>query len=154
MKHLDKVFVIIAIIIVGIVLVYGPWEKSVIGIIFEPFIEPDWEKIIEHDLVKSSVIISMTEKNGSTCLVEAAKIHDIINHSYFVKSNEFGEKINYNNSTNVITIPCNELQGDESRLHVWYVVKEAPEHAEKYKYFITAPEETGIEKGEYSQLEN
>ncbi len=146
MKHLDKVFVIIAIILVGIILVYGPWEKSIIGIIFEPFIEPNWEKILEHHLVKSSTILSMIEKNGSTCLVEAAKIDNIINHPYFVNANEFSEKINYNNSTNVITIPCHELHGDESRLHVWYVVKEAPEHAGKYKYFITAVEETGIEK--------
>jgi len=148
MKHLDKLFVLIAVILVGIVFAYGPWEKSYVGVIFEPFIEPDWENIHPLYLVKSSTIITMIEKNGNDCLVEGAKIWDIMNHPYFLKVNEFGEKINYNNSTNVITIPCQELQGDESRLHVWYITEEAPKDAGKYKYFITAVEKTGTEKEE------
>ena len=146
MKHLDKVFVLIAAILVVIVFVYGPWEKSYVGVIFDPFIKPDWEKIQEHHLIKSSTILTMIEKNGNDCLVEGAKILDIINHPYFLKANEFGKKINFKNTTNIITIPCQELQGDESRLHVWFVAEEAPEHAGKYKYFITAVDETVEDK--------
>jgi len=138
MKHLDKVFVLIAAILVVIVFVYGPWEKSYVGVILDPIIEPDWEKIQEQHLIKSSTMLTMIENNGNDCLVEGAKISDIINHPYFLNANEFGKKINFKNNTNVITIPCHKLQGDESRLHVWFVAEEAPEHAGKYKYFITA----------------
>ena len=145
MRHLDKLFVIIGIILVGVIFFYGPWEKSIVGVIFEPFLEPNWEKIQEQHLIKSSTILTMMGKNGDDCLVEGTKIFDIVNHPYFLKANEFAKKINWNNSTNTITIPCQKLQGDESRLHVWYVAEEAPEHAGKYKYFITAVEETNIE---------
>ena len=138
MKHLDKVFVLIGAILVVIVFVFGPWEKSYVGVILDPIIEPDWEKIHPLYLVKSSTMLTLIEKNGNDCLVEGTKIWDIINHPYFLKANEFGKKINFKNTTNVITIPCHELQGDESRLHVWFVAEEAPEHAGKYKYFITA----------------
>jgi hypothetical protein len=41
MKHLDKLFVLIAAILVVTVFVYGPWEKSWVGVIFDPFIEPE-----------------------------------------------------------------------------------------------------------------
>ncbi len=138
MRHLDKVFVLIAAILVVIVFVYGPWEKSYVGVILDPIIEPDWGKIQEQHLIKSSTMLTMIENNGNDCLVEGAKISDIINHPYFLNANEFGKKINFKNTTNVITIPCHKLQGDESRLHVWFVAEEAPEHAGKYKYFITA----------------
>jgi len=138
MRHLDKVFVLIAAILVVIVFVYGPWEKSYVGVILDPIIKPDWGKIQEQHLIKSSTMLTMIENNGNDCLVEGAKISDIINHPYFLKANEFGKKINFKNTTNVITIPCHKLQGDESRLHVWFVAEEAPEHAGKYKYFITA----------------
>jgi len=146
MKHLDKVIVLIAAILVVIVFVFGPWEKSYVRVILDPIIEPDWEKIQEHHLIKSSTILIMIEKNGNDCLVEGAKIWDIINHPYFLKANEFGKKINFKNTTNVITIPCHELQGDESRLHVWFVAEEAPRDAGKYKYFITAVDETVEDK--------
>jgi len=146
MKYLDKVFVLIAAILVVIVFVFGPWEKSYVGVILDPIIEPDWEKIQEHHLIKSSTMLTVIEKNGNDCLVEGAKIWDIINHPYFLKANEFGKKINFKNTTNVITIPCQELQGDKSRLHVWFVTEEAPKDAGKYKYFITAVDETVEDK--------
>ncbi len=146
MKHLDKLFVVIASILVITVFVYGPWEKSYVGVILEPFLGPDWENIHPVHIVKSSTVITMVEKNGNDCLVKGAKIFDIMNNPYFVKSEEFAKKINYNNSSNIIILPCNEIQEDKSILHVWSVVEEAGKDAGKYKYFITAVEETGIEK--------
>ncbi len=146
MRHLDKVFVLIAAILVVIVFVFGPWEKSYVGVILDPIIEPDWEKIQEQHLIKSSTILTMIEKNGNDCLVEGAKIWDIMNHPHFLKAHEFGKKINFKNTTNVITIPFQEFQGDESILHVWFVAEEAPEDAGKYKYFITVVDETVEDK--------
>ena len=90
----------------------------------------------------------MIEKNGNDCLMDGGKMSDVLNHPHFLKADEFSKKINYNNSTNEITIPCQELQGDESRLHVWFVDQDSFESAGKYKYFITSVEETGIEEGE------
>jgi len=137
-KKFEKIFFVFIAILVIVVFIFGPWQESYLGILFDSFIEPNWEKIHPLYLVKSSTMLTLIEKNGNDCLVEGAKIWDIINHPYFLKANEFGKKINFKNATNVITIPCQELQGDESRLHVWFVTEEAPEDAGKYKYFIMA----------------
>ncbi len=66
----------------------------------------------------------------------------IIDHQYFVRSDELANKLQFDRENQTFILPCDELAGEKSRLNVWYVIPEAKKHAEKYEYFITEWEET------------
>lgn len=108
----------------------------------EQFTPVDWSEVKEREIVKNSIPIILLERNSENCLVTAEKFDYIINFSAFVRAEEMAKKLQYDRNGKTIILPCNELQGDKSRLNVWFVIKEAPKHATKYQYFITPWNET------------
>lgn len=131
--------IILGIIITGIVIVFLATDtsESIFMQSMEPFTAPDWDKVRERDIVKNSIPIELLEETNQGCIVTATKFYQIIDHSYFVKSEQLTKELKYDRENNTLIIPCELIQDEKSRLNVWYVVTESPKHAEKYEYFVT-----------------
>ncbi len=139
-----KILTIIAAVALGAAIVAGIYDEqsflqeSILGGILEQYAEPDWSQINERDIVKNSIPIHLVtgDENGS-CKVTAEHYNQIIEHSYFVKAEQLSEHLQYDATEKTLMIPCDQLMGDTSELHIWYVIAESIAHAEKYRYFIT-----------------
>ncbi len=139
-----KILTIIAASALGAVIIAGTYEQSflnesVLGGILKEYAEPDWSQINERDIVKNSIPIRLIDggdENGN-CNVTAEHYNQIIEHQYFVRADQLSDQLDYNAAEKTLTIPCDQLTGDTSELHIWYVIAEAQTHAEKYRYYIT-----------------
>ena len=90
------------------------------------------------DVVKNSIPIELLDTNGNSCTITGENFLMIANSPYFEKNHEVTEKLQYDAQEKTLIVPCEELQGEKSRLNVWYVVEESPTHSMKWEYFITA----------------
>jgi len=138
----QKIFVIVAIGLVIIGLFYSLNSESIFAKFLEQLSPPDWDEVKPRDIVKNSIPITLVEDIDGKCKVHGEKFDLIIDHQYFVRSNELAEKLKYDRENKTLITPCEELKGEKSRLNVWYVIPEAEKHATKYEYFITEWEET------------
>lgn len=135
----QKFFLVGSIIILIVALGYSlNTDETLVGdTIKEQFGDIDWSEVQEKDIVKSSIPIILLEQNVDGCLMYAHYFGSISAHNYFVKGDELAKKFKFDPETRQITVPCDELHGEQSRLNVWYVVAESRDHATKYEYFIT-----------------
>jgi hypothetical protein len=140
----QKIFVIVAVGLVIIGLFYSFNSDTVFSKFFEQFDPVDWDEVKPREIVKNSIPIILVEDIDGKCKVHGEKFDLLIDHQYFVRSNELAEKLQYDRENKTLIIPCEELQGEKSRLNVWYVIPEAEKHATKYEYFITEWEETPL----------
>lgn len=141
-KNQGRIF-FFGMIIVVIVLFFYIQDKDTLFTQFTTqFSDVNWDEMEEVNIVKNSVPIILLEDLGDYCIVYAKAFELIIDHQYFVRSGDLIRELNYDRENATITIACEMLQGEKSRLHVWYVLEEAEKHAEKYEYFITVWEET------------
>jgi hypothetical protein len=138
----QKIFVIVAVGLVIIGLFYSFNSDTVFSKFFEQFDPVDWDEVKPREIVKNSIPITIIEDVDGKCKVHGEKFDLIIDHQYFIRSNELAEKLQYDRENKTLIIPCEELVGEKSRLNVWYVILEAEKHATKYEYFITEWEET------------
>jgi len=136
-KLIEKIFVIIAGIGLLLVLLFVPISDSYLGLLFNAFSDPDWNKIPSLYLVKNSIPIILIESNDDVCLMNAQNFDTIISHKYFINSDDLVNVLNFDKIEKTITISCDELIDEKSRLNVWYIVEESPQHAGKFQYFIT-----------------
>ena len=136
-----KIFFILLPIII-VISIYFYSSDSIIGTIYEYSSAPIWDEVPDRNIVKNSIPIIYKEnlKNGD-CSVYAEKFDLIIEHDYFIRGEEFANKLNYDKEKNTLIISCDKLHGEKSRLNVWYILKESPKYPEKYEYFITQWEE-------------
>ncbi len=138
----QKIIFFILLPIVIVISFYFYSSDSITGTIYEYFSEPVWDEVLERNIVKNSIpIIYQANLNGGNCSVYAEKFDVIIEHKYFVRGEELADKLNYDKEKNTLIISCDKLDGEKSRLNVWYVLEESPKHPEKYEYFITKWEE-------------
>jgi hypothetical protein len=138
----QKIIFFIILPIVIVVSFYFYSSDSIIGTIYENYSEPMWDEIHERDIVKNSIpIIYQGNLKSGNCSVSAEKFFLIIEHEYFIRGEELADKLNYDKEDGTLIIPCDKLQGEKSRLNVWYVLEDSPKHPEKYEYFITPWEE-------------
>lgn len=136
-KKRDYVIVGVGMVAVISGLVFLDQSNSIFGKLIDKFEPVDWSEVRPRDVVKNSLPITLVESNGKTCTVEGKKFNLIIEHEYFVKSNDLAKELQYNEADSTIKLPCNQLKGEESELHVWYVTEESPKHPTKYQYFVT-----------------
>jgi len=108
----------------------------------EQLSDVNWNEVTQRNIVKNSIPIVLITDHGDQCIVDAGDFNLIIDHNYFERSGDLIRELNYDRENNVLTIACYMLQGEKSRLNVWYVVEESETHANKYEYFVTAWEET------------
>jgi hypothetical protein len=137
-KNIKKFGLLVAgSILVIYAVIFIPVEESYFGVILEIPSDPKWDEISPRYIVKNSIPITLMEKDGQNCLLDASNLDKIINHAYFVKGEEIASNLNYNSKDHTIMIPCEVLHGEKSRLEIWYVTEDSPNHAAKYQYFIT-----------------
>ena len=139
--------VALVIVIFSVSYYSGYLEYTVFRVLFDPFIEANWDEISERHIVKSSIPITVVEKQGNECVVSAYKFDVIVYHGFFTKGVELANKLSYDDEAQTIVLPCDEIPDEEkSRLSIWFAVPEAPKYAEKYKYFITPWEPTNPDR--------
>jgi len=136
-KKNDLMFLIAIGIVIILVLIYMPIEKSMFGVFLEQFSKVDWNEVKERNIVKNSIPIIFLEEKGSSCIVNADNFDLIISHEYFERSADLERELNYDSESETLLVSCDLLDGEKSRLHVWYALKESEKHATKYEYFIT-----------------
>lgn len=103
--------------------------------------EPDFSQVPPRNLVKNAIMISLLEEDGGSCRVLADGFEVMADHQYFVRSADLARELDYDANLKTLRLPCEELHGTESALHVWYVIPESPVHAKEYTYFVTGPDE-------------
>ena len=136
-KKNDLIFLIAIGIVVILVLMFTPIEKSMFGVFLEQFSKVDWNEVKERNIVKNSIPIIMLEEKGSNCIVNADNFDIIISHEYFERSADLERELSYDSENETLLVSCDLLDGEKSRLHVWYALIESEKHATKYEYFIT-----------------
>ena len=132
---------ILVVLVVGIAIIAGFFyldvENSILGKITHEFSPVDFEEVHDRNIVKNAIPITMINQNNGDCVVEGKKFFQITNHTYFVKSQELIDKLNYDPDNNTLIFPCDQIPSDKSRLEVWYVVPESEKHGGKFDYWIT-----------------
>ena len=136
-KKQEKIFVLVAVAFVIVVFVFAPWQNSYFGLFVDNFSEPNWNDLNPHDVVKNSVSLTLMEKTDTNCKMSAENLNSVIEHQYFVRGKEFAQAVKYDAKNNTVVLPCEMIDGEKSRLHVWYIKEEAPKHGGTYKYFVT-----------------
>ncbi len=143
MKKKDqKIFVIAMAALVIVTFFFFQRSDSLLGSWLEPYSEPIWDEVPDKHIVKNSIPIILLEENNGKCKMTAQKFDVIIEHPYFIRGNELAGKLNYEKVDKTLVLPCDLLEGEKSRLNVWYAVEESTKHSKKYQYFITSWNET------------
>ena len=107
----------------------------------EQLSDVNWNEVLPRNIVKNSVPIVLISDHGNQCIVDTKDFYLITDHNYFLRSDELVRELNYDRENNVLTIACDLLKGEKSRLNVWYALEESERHANKYQYFVTIWEE-------------
>jgi len=135
-KKKEKIFVIVAAVLVVAVFYYNPVENYLNPFLVD-FREVDWDEVLPRNIVTNSIPITLIEETGGKCKVKADTFDLIIDHQYFVRANDLVRELNYDKEDATLMLSCDQLKGEKSRLHVWYVVEESEKHSKKYEYFVT-----------------
>ncbi len=136
-KKEQKIFAISMAALVIFAFFYLQRSDSILGSLLEQFSEPNWDEVIERNIVKNSIPIVILEELDGKCMVTGQKFDVIIEHPYFIRGNELARELNYDSDEKTLMVPCDLLEGEKSRLNVWYALEESPKHSKKYQYFIT-----------------
>jgi len=141
-KTQEKIFVIIVAALVIVALFYFPLSNSYLGFLIQPLLEPNWDEIHPKYIVKNSVMISLVEEEGGKCKMLATELDNILLHEYFARADDFANKVNFDQESETIKLPCEVLPDEESRLHVWYVTQDSPDFPTIFKYYVSPISET------------
>ena len=141
-KKIQKIFAIAMAALVILAIIYFQRSDSLLGSWLEQFSEPNWDEVAERNIVKNSIPIVLLEELDGKCRVTAQKFDAIIGHPYFIRGNEIARELNYDKESETVVLSCDLLEGEKSRLNVWYALEESPKHSKKYQYFITPWNET------------
>jgi len=136
-KKQEKIFVLVAAAVVIVIFIFAPWSNSYFGLLLDTFTGPNWDEISPHDVVKNVIPITLIDKVDNNCKMSAENLDSVIEHQYFIRGKEFARTVNYDVKNNTIVLPCEMVDDEKSRLHVWYIIEEAPRHGGAYKYFVT-----------------
>ena len=140
-KKQEKIFVIAIAVLIIFSLIYLQESNTLFNSILSQFSDVNWEEVKDRDIVKNSIPIDLIEKINGKCIMSAQKFDLIVDHEYFIRANELELELEFDRENKTITISCNMLEGDKSRLNVWYVIEESSTHSKKFQYFVTPWEE-------------
>jgi len=137
-KKKETTYLVIGAILLVAAYFYLDTSDTLFGVVSDQFSPINWDEVHTRDLVKNSIPIELLDTNGNSCKVIAENFVMITNSPYFERNHEVTEKLQYDAQEKTLVVPCDELQGEKSRLNVWYVVEESAMHSLKWEYFITA----------------
>lgn len=138
----DKIVLIGLAIAAILILVFATNENSLVFLLFEQYKPIVWDEILERNIVRSSIPIELLVMENGKCTVSAKNFDKIVDHQYFKRSDEIVKELKYDRNDETVLLPCDILEGEKSRLNVWFVVEESVKHPDKYEYFVTPWEET------------
>ncbi len=136
-KKKEAIYLIIGAVLLVSAYFYLDTSDSLLQSVFTQATPIDWDEIFKRNIVKNSIPIELLETNGNSCTVYGLNFEMILAHGYFIKRDELSKKLQFDEQEKTIVVPCEELQGEKSRLNVWYVTDEDPDHPTEWKYFIT-----------------
>jgi len=136
MKKKDIAVLIVSITIAGIILTNVSSNDTILGTILESSLEPEWEELPPRNIVKNTIPITLLERNNE-CLVTAKLLDKIIEQEDFTQGDKLANKLNYDDKEQTIKIRCEELVGETSNLHIWFIIPDSPKYADRFTYFIT-----------------
>lgn len=136
-KKEEKIFAAVSVAAVVLALYFIPISNGYLGLLLAPYTAPNWDEVLPRNIVKNAIPITLIEKNDGQCTVTAQKFDIIIDHVYFKRGDELAKNLNYDREHQTITLPCDMLKGEKSKLNIWYALEESPKHSKKYQYFIT-----------------
>ena len=134
MKKRDLLFLLIVIAAIIVVYFYLDVERSYFDVVIDPVVPVNFGEVHPRNIVKNYIPIILLEQNNSSCKVYGEKFSSIVNHDYFVRSQELVDKLQYNPDEKTLIVPCDKLFGEKTKLVVWYVVEESEIHPTKYIY--------------------
>jgi len=137
-KKKETVYLIIGAVLLVSAYFYLDTSESLLQSVTDQLKPLDWDEIFIRNIVKNSIPIELLVTNGNSCVVSSENYEMIANSPYFERNHEVTEKLQYDAQEKTLVVPCGELQGEKSRLNVWYIVKEDPDRPMEWKYFITA----------------
>ena len=130
------ILILVAAAIVGAYF-YLDVENSLFGDVIDKVTPINFDEVHARNIVKNSLPIFLLEENDNSCKVKAELFSSITEHSYFIRSQELVDKLQYNDDEKTLIFPCDKIPDEKSRLEIWYVTTESDKHAEKYDYWIT-----------------
>lgn len=136
-KKLNLIILTVVVITLAITAYYIQIENTYFGVFLDTFSKVNWDEVKERDIVKNSIPVMLLEETNGKCKVYANNFDIIIDHHYFVRGSELARELNYDRESETLMVLCDILQGEKSKLHVWYVLEEAKKHSKKYEYFVT-----------------
>jgi len=136
-KKQERIFVLVAAAVVIVIFIFVPWSNSYFGLLLDTFTGPNWNELNPHDVVKNIIPITLIEKTDSNCKMSAENLDNVIEHQYFIRGKEFAQAVKFDAKNSTIVLPREMVDDEKSRLHVWYIIEEAPRHGGTYKYFVT-----------------
>ena len=137
-KKKETTYLIIGAVLLVAAYFYLDTSDTLLGVVEDRFSPVNWDEVQPRDIVKNSIPIELLDTNGNSCTVIGENFEMITSFVYFVRSHEVTEKLQYDAQEKTLVVPCDKLQGEKSRLNVWFVVEESPIHSMKWEYFITA----------------
>ena len=144
----QKIFVGIASILAVIGVIYTVNNDTLFSqLVIDPLGPVKWDEVHPREIIKVVLLMNIIEESGNDCKVKVDRLDTIIDHEPFIRSQEFAQKVNFDRDTNTIIVPCDDLAGEKSRLHIWYVDEASSMHATKYQYVITPFEVTEFNMG-------
>jgi len=117
-------------------------DDSLFGKITDQIITVNFDEVHPRNIVKNAIPITLLEENNGLCKVYGEKFTLITNHTYFVRSQELIDKLQYNHDERTLVFPCDQITDEKLRLEVWYVTQASDKHSTKYDYWITPWSET------------
>jgi len=141
-KKEQKIFAIAMAALVIIAIIYFQRSDSLLWSWLEQFSEPNWDEVAKRNIVKNSIPVVLLKEQDEKCRMTAQRFDVIIEHPYFIRGNELAQELNYDKEGETLVLPCDLLEGEKSRLNVWYALEESPKHSKKYQYFVTPWKET------------
>ena len=136
-KKQEKIFVLVAAGAVFAAFIFAPWSNSYFGLFLDIFREPDWNDVSPHDIVKNAISMTLINKTDHGCKMSTQNLNNVVEHPYFVHGKDFAHEIKFNMNDETIVLPCEKIVDEKSKLHVWYIIEDAPRFGGKYKYFVT-----------------
>ena len=136
-KKQEKFFVIAIVVLIIFSFIYLQESNTLFNSILGQFSEVDWEEVKDREIVKNSIPIELIEKINWKCMMSAQKFDLIVDHEYFIRANELELELEFDRENKTIVISCDMLEGDKSRLNVWYVIEKSSTHSKKFQYFVT-----------------
>lgn len=138
----QKIFMFATIGLVLFGIYYSLNSPTLFGSFLDQLTPVNWDEVHERNITKASIPITLLETKENRCLLTAEAFDQIADNQYFVRADELVNKLQYDADNKTIVLSCDELPAEKSRLNVWIVLEESPNHPTKYEYFLTEWVET------------